>query len=59
VTKTTRSKAGKHVIIEKPVALDLAGLQHLHAARGANGSENDRQFRAEMESVLPADPVAA
>jgi predicted dehydrogenase len=32
-----RSKAGKHQIIEKPVALGLAGLQRLRAAVDATG----------------------
>jgi predicted dehydrogenase len=51
-TKTTTSEATKHLIIERPVALDLAGLQHLRAVVDANGVKTDRQFRAEMESVL-------
>jgi predicted dehydrogenase len=34
-TKTTTSKAGKHLIIEKPVVLDLAGLQRFRGAVGA------------------------
>jgi hypothetical protein len=51
-SKTTTSETSKHLIIERPVALDLAGLQHLRAAVDANGVKTDRQFRAEMESVL-------
>jgi hypothetical protein len=54
-----RSKAGKHLIIEKRVALGLAGLQRLRATVDATGVKNDRQFRAEMESTLSGDPVAA
>jgi hypothetical protein len=41
------------------VALGLAGLQRLRAALDVTRVKNDRQFRAEMESVLSGDPVAA